>query len=326
MVASVDILGSSAAIPTLKRNPSCQILSFDSIDIMLDCGEGAQMRIMEFGLKTTRISAIFITHLHGDHVFGLPGLLSSMALQGRTKPLTIVGPRGIVNFIEVAFQVSKANPPFSINFTELEGDVLIDLNPPGEPNNSLGMDVSKLWSVQAVKLKHRVETYGYIFWGREQERHLIPEKYFKLTDNYKYISDLKRGKDIVTDKGQKISYKDVTSDPDPPLSYAYITDTSFLPALADLIMGISVLYHEATFLHEHKDKARKTMHTTAREASSIAQAAQAKTLLFGHFSARYHDTGLLENEARLKFANSIAVEEGRRYIFNHKGVIESIEL
>lgn len=326
MEASVDILGSSAAIPTLHRSPSCQILSSGNVDVMLDCGEGSQMRLMEYGLKSARLSAIFITHLHGDHVFGLPGLLSSMALQGRTSDLFIVGPQGVKQYIDISFQVAKANPPFKITYIELDSNKLIEVNTEDISRNALGKSVGKTWAVQAVPLKHRVETYGYIFKGRQGMRHLIPEKYFKITDSYKYITALKKGENVITDSGKEIFYKDVTTAPELPCSYAYITDTSFLPALADVLQGISVLYHESTFLHEHVKKARKTLHTTAKEAGIIAQAAEVGSLLLGHFSARYHDVQILEDEASSQFAKSIAVEEGMKYIFKSNGVVETTSI
>lgn len=298
MKFSVTILGANSAIPSLDRFPTCQCLHIHDRLFIMDCGEGAQINLSKHHIKRHKIDAIFISHLHGDHIYGLPGLLSSFSLSGRERSLTIYGPKGIKEFIETIKVLTYQHSSFILNIKELDHQ------------NKLSIYKSSVVEVFAFPMKHRVPTYGYIFVEGVRERNILKDKieHFNLTIDE--IKLLKLGSDIRR-KDLLIRVDEVMSHPKPQRSYAYCSDTIFDPELVPYIQGASSLYHESTYLHELHEKAAERMHATSKEAAQIAKAAKVNQLILGHFSSRYKDLSPLKAEAKVTFENTILAIQGR---------------
>ncbi|MFH0759127.1 MAG: ribonuclease Z [Bacteroidota bacterium] len=297
MSFELSILGSSSALPTSKRFPTAHLLKVDERFFLIDCGEGTQMQLRRFGHNPARIHHIFISHLHGDHVFGLFGLLSTMGMMGRQSAVHLYGPDALKPMME-QHSLYFGPPPFGLHFHA----------PSEEPGIHLFED-DKI-TVTAVPLKHRTLTYGYIF--REKRRALNVRKE-KIAEYGLGIADLvkvKQGKDHITVEGKVISNHEITLPPYRQRSYAYISDTVFDPGLADHIRGVDLLFHEATFSRKDEKLAKATLHSTAAQAAEIAKAAEVEKLLIGHFSSRYRDPGILVNEAREIFPATVGVCDG----------------
>jgi ribonuclease Z len=303
MAFELTILGTSSATPTPDRHPSAQYLVFGDQHMLVDCGEGAQIQLMRYGLKTFRISKIFISHLHPDHYLGLPGLLSSLSLKGRTEPLEIYAPKGMQEIIDVQFLYGDVFLTFDIKYHILEND--------GE--RQLFKD--KYLEVRCFPVVHRIPCWGFLFKEIKLPRKInkdLPVAQKLPVDAYPV---LRAGQDYISPEGNIWSYLDYTVPNDPPFSYAYITDSVYLPKLAKALSKyeIDLLYHEATFLNELKEKAVTTFHTTASEAASFAKEANVKKLLIGHFSSRYKDPVVLLNEAREIFPDTELALEGEKF-------------
>lgn len=294
----VTILGTGSAIPTKDRFLSGQVVNYDEHLFLVDCGEGTQIQLRRYKKSLNRISHIFISHLHADHYLGLPGLLSSMDLLGRTTPITIFCPKGLDEFLDVNFKISSAKPRFLINwiFTDDKGLNLL-------------LDMPKL-EVFSFPLKHRVICTG--FWFKEKLRPRrfdkdLLKKYFITPDE---IIAIKNGADYTAPNGEHYRNEEITIAPNTPRSYAYCSDTIFLPALAEILKGTDVIYHEATFGSGLEDRAKSTFHSTATQAAQIAELVQAKRLYIGHFSSRYVDAEVLAEEARQIFPATEKASEG----------------
>lgn len=302
MKFEVTILGSGAALPTLQRNSSAQFVSCLNRSILIDCGEGTQLQMRKFGIKFQRLSVILISHLHGDHFFGLVGLISSMRLLGRDKNLTIVGPHGLERIVRDQLEIGHTQLDFEIDFLELSG------------KETRIVFEDKSIEIEAFPLKHKIPTSGFIIREKEKERGLKP----KATDHPKmkleYIPRLKKGEDVIAEDGTVLRSTDFTKNPKKSLSYAYCSDTAFSEKVIAAVKGVSVLYHEATFIEKHRDNARHTMHSTAMDAARVAHAAEVGQLYMGHLSARYTHTDEHESEARTIFPSSTYVEDGMRFL------------
>ncbi len=295
------ILGSNAALPAFDRNPTSQIVHHHDRLFLIDCGEGTQKRFNDFKVKRSRLEVIFISHLHGDHVFGLPGLINSFNLNGRTSRLLIFGPAGLRRFVETSMEISHAHINFEILIHEFDTE---------EPQ--LIYENEEL-SVHSFPLKHRVPTAGYRFEEKRKLRKFKAELISVYNIRHEDIPSIKQGKDYVTAGGEIISNQVLTEDPPLPRSYAFCSDTVYDTDLVPYIKGVDVLYHEATFMTELKVQARDRMHSTSAEAAEIASKAGVKKLLLGHFSSRYRDlSGLLE-EARMIFPESYLALEGHYF-------------
>ena len=294
----LTILGFNSAIPTIRTNPTSQLLRCGNENFLIDCGEGTQVQLRKAKVKFTSINNIFISHLHGDHVFGLIGLISSFHLLGRTEPLHIYGPRGIKKLIETQLLLTESINYFEINFIELTSQ-----------ESELIYEDNKM-SVWTIPLNHRIYTNGFLFKEKVKPRKLNMD----LINLYPEIQtcdyhNLKLGKDFISEKGEIIKNEFLTLPPKHSFSYAFCSDTTFIPHIISQIKGTDVLYHEATFLDDLKELASKTGHTTAYQAAQIAKAAKVKLLILGHFSNRYTDLSVFKEEAEKVYPNTIIPEE-----------------
>ncbi|MDQ1138939.1 ribonuclease Z [Pedobacter agri] len=299
MKFEVTILGSSSATPVFNRNPSAQLLNCNEKFYLIDCGEGTQQQLTKYNLKAARIDYIFISHLHGDHYFGLIGLLSSLHLNGRVKPMQIFGPKPLLEILEIQFKYSDTTLRYPLEFFPVEAD------------ESRQIFENQDLIVKTVVLNHRIPTTGFIFQQKNRQRKLIKEK----TDNIPmvYYTALKKGMDVELPTGEILKSEDYTTPADPPRSYAYCSDTKFDERYFETIKGCDTLYHEATFMHDLLDRANETHHTTALQAGEIAKINGIKKLLIGHFSSRYKTLQMLLEEAQSAFDNTDLAVEGRTF-------------
>lgn len=294
----VTILGTGSAIPTKDRFLSGQVVNHDEHLFLVDCGEGTQIQLRRYKKSINRISCIFISHLHADHYLGLPGLLSSMDLLGRVPPLTIYCPKGLDEFLETNFRISAARPSYPIHW------VFTDTREP-----ALLMETAKL-QVFSFPLRHRVPCTG--FWFKEKlsvrkfDKNLL-KKYFVTPEE---IVAIKNGADYTAPDGLFYPNAEITIAPNVPRSYAYCSDTAYMPELGTFLRGTDVIYHEATFGNDLEERAKATAHSTSVQAARVALAAGAGRLVIGHFSSRYTDADVLVDEARTVFGATEKAVEG----------------
>lgn len=305
MSFSLKILGCGSATPTSWTNPSSQFLNMEERYFLIDCGEGTQAELRKNKIGFKKIDNIFISHLHGDHFYGLIGLLSTLSLLDRKKDLHVYSPKGLKEIIVTQFRISKTYLSYFIHFHEISSSEPIVV-----------LDDKKL-TVKAIPLKHRIEAYGYLFEEKLKERKLNIDVVKKLGVEVCDYRNLKLGKDYITDSGDVIENDVLTLDPPKPLSYAYCSDTSYEPKISEWVKGIDLLYHESTFLEEHSALAKKTGHSTAKEAALIAKQAGVKNLLLGHFSARYKNRDVFLQEAKNYFDKTELSSESKEIIFNN---------
>lgn len=293
MSTYLTILGFNSAIPTINSAPTAQFLEMDERHFLIDCGEGTQVQLRKAKAKFSRINHIFISHLHGDHCFGLPGLIASFRLLGRETPLHIYGPKGIKEMLETIFRITETHQGFEVIYHELD------------KNYSEKIYEDNRVEVFTIPLNHRIYCNGYLFREKPKERHLNMEEIAKYpeieTCDYR---NLKLGKDFVLSDGYVLKNEILTKAPSPSVSYAFCSDTRYLESVVPIIENVDVLYHEATFLHDLKEMADYTGHTTALEAAQIAQKAKVGKLILGHFSNRYSDLSVFTDEARAMFPNT----------------------
>ena len=260
---------------------------------LIDCGEGTQVQLRKAKARFSKINHIFISHLHGDHCFGLPGLIASFRLLGRETPLHIYAPKGIKEMLETIFRITETHKGFELIYHELES------------KKSVKIFEDNRLEVFTIPLNHRIYCNGYLFREKPKERHLNMQEISKYpeieTCDY---HNLKLGKDFVLSDGYVLKNEMLTTEPSKSVSYAFCSDTRYLESILPIIENVDVLYHEATFLHELKEMADYTGHTTALEAARIARKANVGKLILGHFSNRYHDLNVFTDEAREVFANT----------------------
>lgn len=292
----VTTLGTGAALPARGRYPSAQLLNVRERLFLVDCGEGTQERLRMAGVNMNRIARVLITHMHGDHFLGLMGVISSMHLLGRTAPLHVHGPADLREVIELQLRVSKTFLRFPLHIHAVE-------HRSGAP--VFGDEVV---TVTGLALRHRVESTGFLFREAPQPRHLIKEK-VGLIPHYAR-SAVKEGQDLVLPDGTVVPNAELTAPADPQRAYAYCSDTAYAPELVPFLKGVDLLYHEATFLEELAARAKETMHSTARQAATMARDAEAGQLLLGHFSSRYKDPEVLREEAVQVFPHTMLAQEG----------------
>ena len=303
----LTVLGTSSAIPTKTRNLSAQVLNINEKLFLIDCGDGTQLHLKRSSLKVNRINHIFISHLHGDHFFGLIGLLSSMQLLGREKEMKIFGPPGLDKLIFNQLELTKGGLDFQLNFTEL------NVHKAKELVNASDFVIS------SFPVKHRVPCWGFLFREKKLPRnikkhfakqHEIPIEMFNKIKN--------EGADFTDKTGVTHKNEDITTKPPEPRSYAYTADTVYNPEMIQYFQGVDLLYHEATFGEDKIKEAKEKFHSTAKQAAGIARDANVGQLLIGHFSARYKDINPLLTEARSIFPNTIAAEDGMTCKVNRK--------
>jgi ribonuclease Z len=298
----LTILGCYSATPKMNTSPTSQILSIRNHIFLIDCGEGTQVQLRKYKVKFSRIRHIFISHLHGDHYFGLIGLISTFTLLGRDKELHIYGPKGIKEIILLQLKYGKSWTNYPLYFHEL------DTKTP-----ELLFEDEKV-IVSTIPLKHRVYTNGFLFKEKEGERKLNIDEVKKANINLAYYKKIKKGFDVKNENGKLISNESLTFDPDIPKSYAYCSDTAYFPACVSQIRNTTVLYHESTFLEEHDELAKATRHSTARQAAAIAKEASVGRLILGHYSTRYSSLQNFIEEAKPIFENVELAKEGK--VFN----------
>ncbi|WP_339664536.1 ribonuclease Z [Maribacter arcticus] len=299
----LTILGCYAATPRTLTNPTAQVLEINGHIILIDCGEGTQVELRRRKVKFSRINHIFISHLHGDHFFGLPGLISTMRLLGREKELHVYGPKGIKEAITLLLKLGDSWTNYPLLFHELASK---------EPE--LVFEDKKI-SVTTIPLDHRIYTNGFLFKEKEGKRKLNIDAAQNYGIDKAYYQNIKNGKDITLDNGETILNKELTFDPPKPKSYAFCSDTVYDTNLSEQLKGVDVLYHESTFLESEAELATKTKHSTALQAAKIAKAANVKTLILGHYSTRYKSIELFKEEATTIFSNVLLADDGRAFDF-----------
>lgn len=301
MKFEVTILGSSSATPIFNRNPTSQVLNINERLYLIDCGEGTQQQMLRFDIKASRIDHIVISHLHGDHYLGLVGLLSSMHLNGRKKPLKLVCPEPLKEIIELQLKYSDTELQFPVEYVftnAQQSEIVISNN-----------DVV----VETIPLDHRIACTGFLFREKKRLRKLLKEKIESLDISVAYYSILKKGGDYTDEKGKVYKNEDLTIDSAEPKTYAYCSDTMYNESYFAQIANATLLYHEATFLNDMLDRAIITHHTTALQAGEIALKTNAKKLLIGHFSARYKTLNELLDEAKINFPSTELAIEGKTF-------------
>ncbi|MCC9134954.1 ribonuclease Z [Pontibacter silvestris] len=298
MEFELRILGSSSATPTANRHHTSQVLTIGNQYHLIDCGEGTQMQLMQYKIKHQRICNIYISHLHGDHYFGLAGLLSTMHLQNRQMPLHLFGPPGLSEILSLQFKYSGTNLCFKLIFHELDTYAYQQIFE------------DKDITVHTIPMQHRVPCCGFLFREKPKPRPLIKEKLPSFLTPPQLIN-LKWGQDIKNEQGNiLVQNTDVTLEPKRSRSYAYCADSRFKPDLISYLHKVDLLYHEATFTDDLRERAAYTFHSTARQAAEMAAAAQVHRLILGHFSVRYKDLTPLLTEAKELFIEVELATEG----------------
>lgn len=297
---AVTILGNNSAIPAHNRHPSAQVLQTTDHTMLIDCGEGTQMQMSLYKIRRSKINHIFISHLHGDHYFGLIGLLNSMALNGRLNDLYIYAPEKLQSIIRLQMEVSGADFPYQLCFYNLEREEII-------------FEDTKL-SVECFKVNHRIECWGFLFKEKKNLRKLNIEQVKKYKVPKTFFENLHRGEDYVNANSEVIKNEILTTPHQLPKSYGYCADTAFYEPIAEKIKYVDLVYHEATYLDEYSEKARERFHSTSKQAALIAKKAHAKKLLIGHFSSKYEILDEFKNEACQVFEHTEIAEEGACYI------------
>ncbi len=305
MSFSVTILGSGAALPTLRRAPSSQFIECNNRYILIDCGEGTQMQLRKTGVKFQKITHILISHLHGDHYFGLPGLLSTMHLLGRNQGVTIYADPALEMILRSMLEYGGYKLSFDLRFVPLS---FKDKNLVFEDN---------LIEIYSFPLRHRIPTCGFQIKEKLKEYRLDSDA---IQENplikIEHLHRLKKGENILLENGEVLDFEDFTFPPRPSYSYTYCSDTAPFEKLPEYIAGSTLLYHEATFLSSQKDRAKATFHSTAAQAAQIAEKAGVKKLLLGHLSSRYGETESHTAEAQALFPNSEVVEDENVYFLD----------
>ncbi|ADV43523.1 ribonuclease Z [Bacteroides helcogenes] len=293
----LHILGCGSALPTTRHFPTSQIVNVRDKLFMIDCGEGAQLQFRKTHLKFSRLTHIFISHLHGDHCFGLPGLISTLNLLGRTAELHIHSPKGLEALFVPMLAFFNRQMTYKVLFHEF------DTREPAMIYEDRSLTVT------TIPLRHRMPCCGFLFEEKRRSNHILRE----MVDFYQVpvyeLNRIKNGADYVTPGGETIPNNRLTIPSEQPRSYAYCSDTIYLPSIADQIRGVDLLFHEATFANEDASRAKETFHTTAAQAAQIARDAGVKKLLIGHFSARYDDESALLQEASSIFADTQLAKE-----------------
>ena len=294
----VYVLGCGSALPTMRHYPSSQVISLREKLFMVDCGEGAQLQLRRSRLRFSRLNHIFITHLHGDHVFGLPGLVSTFALLGRTADMHVYGPADLEKVMQPMLNSFCSGIPFTVHFHTVDTTV----------GGKVYEDRSVI--VEAFPLQHRKPCVGYLFREKPALPHIKRDMIDFLEIPHFAINDIKAGGGWTTADGVFYPHERLVTPAEPPRSYAYCSDTRFVPELAETLRGVDLLFHEATFAETDAARAAETMHSTAQQAATLAKMAEVRRLLIGHFSARYEDESVLLKEAQSIFADTLLAREG----------------
>lgn len=297
----VHILGCGSALPTLQHNASSQIVELREKLFMIDCGEGTQIQLRRSRIHFSKIIAVFISHLHGDHCFGLPGMISTFGMTGRTAPLHIYAPAAFEPILDQTLSFFCQGLEFKVVFHAVD-----------TTQNKVVYEDRSL-TVETIPLQHRIDCCGYLF----REKPILPHIRRDMIDFYKIpisqINNIKAGADWVTPEGEVIANSRLTTPAEPARSYAYCSDTRYIKTLHELVKGVSTLYHESTYSAEDAERARLYWHSTSQDAAKVARDASVGKLLLGHFSARYNNESQLLDEAKEIFPNSYLTREGATF-------------
>ncbi|MEP6616380.1 MAG: ribonuclease Z [Ginsengibacter sp.] len=297
---AVTILGNNSAIPAFDRHPTAQLVQNSDQIFLIDCGEGTQMQMDKYKIRRSKINHIFISHLHGDHYFGLIGLLTSMGLLGRKTDLHLYAPEELKTIIDLQLKVATANLPYLLHFHAIQTEGVI-------------MEDKKM-KVQCFSVQHRIECWGFLFREKKNIRKINPDEVKKYKIPPSFFDNLHKGEDYITSGNILIKNETLTLPASPPKSYAYCSDTIYDENIVEKIRGVDLLYHEATYLDLLKERAANRYHSTSKEAATIAKKAGVHKLLLGHFSSRYETLDEFKNEACTVFENSELALEGLSYI------------
>lgn len=294
----VTVLGCGSALPTVKHNGSGMVVNIREKYFLVDCAEGTQVELRRNRIHLNRLFTVFITHLHGDHCFGLMGLISTLGLLGRTAPLHVYGPQDIDTLYQPLINYHCNGMTYEVVFHPIDT----------HQNTCIYEDRSL--QVFSIPLKHRIRCCGYYFKEKELSRHILKDAIEKYNIPISQINNVKAGLDYVMPNGEVIKNELITTPPTPARSFAYCSDTVFRPEIAEMMKGVDLLYHEATFAESEKQLCSKVYHSTAKQAAEIARLAGAKRLIIGHYSSRYDDESILQKEASEVFENTILAKEG----------------
>ena len=296
---SVTILGNNSAVPAFNRHPTSQVVTQDGTNYLVDCGEGTQIQMIKYKIRRGKISHIFISHLHGDHYFGLVGLLNTFNLLSHQQELHVYGPAPLQQIIEMQLKVADTAMCYPLHFhTITKNEVLVD-------NDKI--------KIRCFRTNHRIECYGFHFQEKDSKRRLLIDKVRKMEIPVSFYGSLQEGKDYITPKGQVIYNDEVTSDPERGKRYAFCADTKYDESLIEHIYGCDMIYHETTYLDNMRDKANDRFHSTTKQAAELARKAMVNKLLIGHFSSKYATLEQFLSEAKEVFANTELAIEGNTY-------------
>ena len=295
----VTILGNNSALPAYDRHPTSQVVTLGQFQFLVDCGEGTQMQLARYKIRRSRINHIFISHMHGDHYFGLPGLITSMGLLGRDTDLHLYGPPLLKPIIDLMLQAADTQFGYTLHFHPIEREGMLLEDPK--------------FSVECFRVYHRIECWGFIFREKKSLRKINKNVIGSYDIPASSYDCLKAGEDITAEDGRIILNKEVTVANPPARSYAYCADTLHNPLIAEKVKDVSLLYHETTYLKDLPERAFQRFHSTTLQAADIAVRAKAKGLLIGHFSSKYEQLDLFLSEAKEAFPSTDLAIEGVTY-------------
>lgn len=296
----VTILGNNSALPAFGRNPTAQIVSVFGEYLLMDCGEGTQIQMQRYGMRWRKLSHIFISHMHGDHYFGLPGLINSMSLLGRVAPVHLYGPAAVKPMLDEILALADTQLSYPLYFKALDKDseVLAD---------------TKTFKVTSFPVEHRIECHGFLVESKTRGRKILPAQCREQEIPRYFYDRLKDGEDYTRKDGTVVKNEEVTTEGPRPKKYAYCADTLYTDSFLEYIKGADTIYHESTYLHEDAEKAAARYHSTSVQAAELAKKAGAKQLLLGHYSSKYRDVTPFRAEAREIFPNTHTSIEGNTY-------------
>ncbi|QES89616.1 ribonuclease Z [Rhizosphaericola mali] len=298
---SVTILGNNSALPAYNRHPTAQMVHLNEQNILLDCGEGTQMRMLEFKVKRNNLNYIFISHLHGDHYLGLAGLINTLNLTGRSEPLNLFAPPPLEEILRLQFANGNTKLNFDLRFFPL-------------PEEAGPLVETSTFRVSTFLTEHRVTCHGFLIEEIKKPRSIVPEKTQEFGIPFDYYPALQNGADYISEDGELIIPNEILTEEAPlPKSYAYCADSRFTTSFLPYIENADTIYHETTYLDDLREKAESRYHSTTKQAATIATLAHAKQLLIGHFSSMYDDLTPFQLEAASVFPNSIRTQEGETY-------------
>jgi ribonuclease Z len=298
-VLSVTILGNNSAVPAFNRHPTSQVVTQDGVNYLVDCGEGTQIQMIKYKIRRGKIAHIFISHLHGDHYFGLVGLINTFNLLSHKQELHVYGPAPLQQIIEMQLQVADTAMCYPLHFHTLTGNAVL-------------LDNDKI-KVSCFRTDHRIECYGFLFEEKEGKRKLLIDKVKKLRIPVSFYSSLQEGRDYITPRGEVIKNDSVTTAAERGKKYAYCADTRYDESIIQHIYGCDMIYHETTYLDNMQEKAFERFHSTTRQAAEIARRAMVNKLLIGHFSSKYSTLDPFLAEARQVFPKTDLALEGNTY-------------